>query len=86
MNGTYRSPNGTRFPRLAQRAFNLEDPVQLEAFLKGETKELTVPGSSRTVKFDGLQRTGVGISRLGTSEATAVGAYAFALKSLDGKV
>jgi len=25
----------------------------------------------------------VGISRLGTSEATAVGAYAFALRSLD---
>jgi glucokinase len=83
MNGTYQAPDGQRFPRLAQRAFNLEDPAQLEAFLKGETKELTVPGSSRKVKFDGLQRTGVGISRLGTSEATAVGAYAFALKSLD---
>jgi len=83
MNGTYQAPNGERFPRLAQRAFNLEDPPQLEAFLEGETKELTVPGSSRKVKFDGLQRTGVGISRLGTSEATAIGAYAFALRSLD---
>jgi glucokinase len=83
MNGTYQAPNGDRFPRLAQRAFNLEDAGQLEAFLKGETKELTVPGSSRKVKFDGLQRTGVGISRLGTSEATAIGAYAFALRSLD---
>jgi len=83
MNGTYQAPNGERFPRLAQRAFNLEDPPQLEAFLTGETKELTVPGSSRKVKFDGLQRTGVGISRLGTSEATAIGAYAFALRSLD---
>jgi glucokinase len=85
MNGTYQAPGGEHFPRLAQRAFNLEDPRQLEAFLTGETKELTVPGSSRKVKFDGLQRTGVGISRLGTSEATAIGAYAFALKSLDGK-
>jgi glucokinase len=80
MNGTYQAPDGRRFPRLAQRAFNLEDPKQLEAFLTGETKELTVPGSSRKVKFDGLQRTGVGISRLGTSEATAIGAYAFALQ------
>jgi len=83
MNGTYVSPSGDRFPRLAQRAFNLEDPAQLEAFLRGETKELTVPGGTRKVKFDSLQRTGVGISRLGTSEATAVGAYAFALKRLD---
>jgi glucokinase len=83
MNGTYQAPDGKRFPRLAQRAFNLEDPRQLETFLSGETKELAVPGSSRKVKFDGLQRTGVGISRLGTSEATAIGAYAFALRSLD---
>jgi len=83
MNSTYRAPSGERFRRLAQRAFNLEDPAQLEIFLKGETKELKVPGSGRTVRFDGLQRTGVGVSRLGTSEATAIGAYAFALQSLD---
>ena len=83
MNGTYLAPNGERFPRLAQRVFNLEEPQQLADFLKGEPKTLAVPGSARTVKFDGLQRTGVGISRLGTSEATAVGAYAFALRRLD---
>jgi glucokinase len=83
MNGTYVAPNGGRFSRLTQRAFNLEDPGQLETFLKGETRELTVPGGTRKVRFDGLQRTGVGISRLGTSEATAVGAYAFALQRLD---
>ena len=83
MNGTYQAPGGERFRRLAQRAFNLEDPAQMETFLRGETKELMVPGGTRKVKFDGLQRTGVGISRLGTSEATAIGAYAFALKNLD---
>src|SRR5205823_4647454 len=68
MNGTYATPAGERFPRLGIRAFNLEDPDQLEIFLKGETKELTIPGSARKVKFDALQRTGIGISRLGTSE------------------
>ena len=83
MNGTYLAPNGERFRRLIPRAFNLEDPGQLEEFLKGETRELAVPGSARTLKFDRLQRTGVGISRLGTSEATAIGAYAFALGRLD---
>lgn len=85
MNGTYAAPGGERFPRLGIRAFNLEDPRQLDDFLRGETRELVVPGGSRRVKFDGLQRTGVGISRLGTSEATAIGAYAFALNKLDQK-
>lgn len=83
MNSTYLAPNGERFRRLIPRAFNLEDPAQLDQFLRGETTELTVPYSNRTLKFDGMQRTGVGITRLGTSEATSIGAYAFALNRLD---
>jgi glucokinase len=85
MNGTYIAPGGEHFRRLIPQAFNLEDPAEREVFLRGQTKELQVPGSSRTVTFDGLQRVGVGISRLGTSEATAIGAYAFALSALDKK-
>ena len=83
MNSTYTNLSGESFPRLAMRAFNLEDPQQLEHFLRGEARELPVPRSSRKVAYDPLQRIGVGISRLGTSEATAFGAYAFALKALD---
>jgi glucokinase len=85
MSSTYTTPAGDPFRRLVPWAFNLEDPAQLEAFLHGETKELQVPGSARRVEFDALPRVGVGISRLGTSEATAIGAYAFALRQLDRK-
>lgn len=85
LNSCYTAPNGEKFRRLIPRAFNLEDPAQLEEFLRGEAKELEVPGSSRKVRFDGLQRTGVGITRLGTSEATAIGAYAFALGRLESR-
>ena len=82
INGLYTGPNGNQFHRLASRAFNLEDPAQLETFLQGETREIAVPGSARKIKYDPLQRVGVGISRLGTSEAVAIGAYAFALQKL----
>jgi glucokinase len=82
LNGTYTGPSGNRFRRLASVAFNLEDPVQLEKFLKGETREITIPGRTRKVKYDPLQRIGVGLSRLGTSEAVAIGAYAFALQKI----
>jgi glucokinase len=68
--------------RLCSRAYNFEDPLQRDAFLRGESRELQVPGSLRTVVYDPLQRTAIGISRLGTSEAVAIGAYAFALKQL----
>ena len=56
---------------------------QRTAFLQGDVHQLPVPGTDRTVPYDALKRTGVGLSRLGTSEATALGAYAFALARLD---
>ena len=83
MNGSYTAPDGEKFGRLVPRAFNLEDADELAVFLKGEAKELTVPGSGRSVRFDAMPRVGVGISRLGTSEATAIGAYAYALSQLE---
>ncbi len=83
MNGMFegRGPIPAR-RRLIPRAFNLEDPGERETFLRGESREVAVPGTSRTIRFDPLQRTGVGLSRLGTSEAVSVGAYAFALDRL----
>jgi len=82
MNSTYRRPDGATFRRLVQRAFNLEDAAERGQFLRGEPKAIAVPGSARTVRIDALQRVGVGITRLGTSEASAIGAYAFALNRL----
>jgi glucokinase len=82
MNAPYETPGGP-VPRLEVKAFNLEDPRERAAFVAGAAKEVAVPGSSRRVSYDPLQRIGVGLSRLGTSQAVAVGAYAFALAELD---
>lgn len=82
MSANYTTPAGEPFRRLVQTVFDLEDPAQMETFLRGRTVELQVPGSGRTVSFDAMQRTGIGISRLGTSHAIAIGAYAHALTHL----
>jgi glucokinase len=82
LNSTYTGPQGNQFRRLASHAFNLEDPAQLKKFLEGESCVVTVPGSKLKVKYDPLQRVGIGVSRLGTSEAVAIGACAFALRKL----
>jgi glucokinase len=82
LNGFYTGPDGQRFNRLASRAFNLEEPSQLAQFLNSESREIFVPGSDRRVKYDPISRIGVGISRLGTSEAIAMGAYIYALNKL----
>jgi glucokinase len=85
LNGLYTAPNGNQFRRLPEVALNLEDKAQLKTFLKGATRTITVPGGKRKIKYDALQRIGVGVARLGTSEAVAIGAYAFALRKLDSK-
>jgi glucokinase len=83
LNSNHTSPTGSKFRRLPEVAFNLEDHGQLKKFLKGQTHAIAVPGGRRKIKYDALQRIGVGISRLGTSQAIAIGAYAFALRHLD---
>ncbi len=83
MNTGFVSPEGDEIPRMELQAFNVEDDGERLAFCHAEAKELAVPGSDRTVPWDPLKRVGVGITKLGTSRATAVGAYAFALAELD---
>jgi len=82
LNGNYTGPKGNTYRRLGYQAFNLEDLAQLKKFLIDETDVVIVPGSKRKVKYDPLARIGVGVSRLGTSEAVAIGACAFALRKL----
>jgi glucokinase len=74
--------HATPLRRLAPLAFRIDDPAEREAFLRGEVCSIEVPGSGRRILY-AMRRAAVGISRLATSEAVAVGAYAFALRELD---
>ena len=85
LNGTYLTPEGAPIRRLASVAFNLEDATGRERFVRGEAREIPVPGGSGKVTYDPLPRVGVGLSVLGTSPAIAIGAYAFALRKLDAR-
>jgi glucokinase len=85
MNGTIETLDGKKIPRMELKAFNLEDEAELAAFIRGDQREIAVPGANRKVIYDPLKRIGVGLSRLGTSQAVSLGAYAFALHSLDNK-
>ncbi len=83
MNTAYDTFQGGALPRMEIKAYNLEDHDDLELFLTGDTREIKVPFSNKTLTYDPLKRIGVGFRRLGTSRAVSVGAYAFALNALD---
>ncbi len=83
LNSQFSTLSGQPVPRMEMKAFNLEDDMEMAAFLVGSQKVLQVPESNRTVTYDPVKRIGVGVSKLGTSKAVALGAYAFALNRLD---
>jgi glucokinase len=83
MNAAFDTAHGKSLPRMEIKAFNLEDPKELELFLKGDTREIQVPFSKKRIRYDPAKRIGVGFRRLGTSRAVSIGAYAFALNKLD---
>jgi glucokinase len=83
MSRKFELPSGEHLDRLEIQVFNLENERSFQRFLKGNTREIQVPFSDKKITYDPLKRIGVGISRLGTSKATAIGAYAFAVNELD---
>jgi len=82
LNGSIKSLKGDSVNRLEMKAFNLEDDSERKAFIKGDLRKIKVPMSKKTISYDPMKRIGVGVSRLGTSKAVSVGAYAYALSKL----
>lgn len=83
MNAAFLSLDGHPVPRLEISALNLENPYEMAQFLQNQSIEIKVPFSEKTLNYNPIRYIGVGISRLGTSKAVSVGAYAYALAELE---
>lgn len=83
LNGTISRLNGDTFPRLQMKAFDLDNAQQLEAFIKGSSTLVPIPGTDKMTNYNSEKRIGVAVSKLGASKAIALGAYAFALNEMD---
>jgi len=85
MNSWYELPDGDKVPRLIQKAVNLDSEEGINVIIHQKTVQLKVFGTDKRINYNPEAITGVGISRLGTSKATSLGAVAFALSMLDSK-
>lgn len=81
MNAKYTTLSGESLDRMEVMAFNLE--AKLDHFLGDTSKMINVPFSDQKINYDPVKKIGVGITKLGTSHAVSVGAYAFALDRLN---
>jgi glucokinase len=78
LNSTLETASGP-VDRLPFEVLDLDDPRGLAALVADPVRDLALPGSDRTVAGSPRKLTGVGVTRLGTTAAIALGAYAYAL-------
>ncbi len=83
MNTAFKSFDSGHIERLEMKVYNLQDDEGLKKFLQEEVTLIKVPFSPEKVPYIPEKKIGVGISKLGTSNATAIGAYTFALHALE---
>lgn len=83
LNGTIQKADGTTIPRIPQKVYDLDNDASFARFALGDTHELKVPGTNRSVIYDKERRIGIAISSIGANIAIMRGAYAFALDRLD---
>ena len=82
MNESFTSLDGHTFSRMETEAYNLMDPHDRIRFTEKSGKMVNVPFSDQQVWYDPTKQVGVGITKLGTSTAVAIGAYAYAVQQL----
>jgi glucokinase len=82
LNRKFTKADGGNVPRMEINAFNLEDERGLDQFLNYIKIMINVPFSEDKVPYYPEKKTGVANTRLGTSKAVAVGAYAYAAEKV----
>ena len=83
LRGKIHTLSGEELNKVQMQVYNLDEPEEFAAFAKGDSRQLKVYGSDRTVTYDPQKRIGVVKSKLGASKAISMGAYSFALSQLD---
>ena len=83
MRGTFKNYHGDPIRRTVAQIHNAEDEKDLASLVKGNIQSVKMPGMAHELSYDATPRICVGLSRLGTSKAVSIGAYAHAIKELN---
>ena len=82
LNTAYPGLDGNQIPRMEISAFNLDDEEGRNAFTATSGKMVKVHFSDKEVWYDPSKKIGVTATKLGTSSAVAIGAYAYAMNQI----
>lgn len=74
--------DGRCLSRLQTQVYNLELAEEMKSFLTYEDCFVEVPETNRKISYQTVCRTGVALTKMGTSRSIALGAYWFAVNEL----
>lgn len=83
MKSTLSTFAGDSISRLEMNIFDIEDEKQFEYFIQDKSIELPIPHSGKVINYHTHKKTVIMKTVLGTSKAISLGAYAYALHTLD---
>ena len=79
----FKNVEGNCFSCLQSEVYDLTNAEDVEKFTDDGRKEVAVPFSEKVTDYFYERKVGISFSTIGTNQAIAVGAYAFALNELD---
>ena len=79
LNKEYPGLDGNKIPRMEISAYNLDDEQGRKDFASVTGKMIKVPFSDKEVWYDPSKKIGITATKLGTSSAVCIGAYAYAM-------
>jgi glucokinase len=82
IHGQFQTAQGNKQDRLVQKVYNIDNETEYQEFIKNRSKEIIIPGTDKSLKYDPEPRLAICSSKLGASKAIGIGAYAFALKEV----
>jgi len=83
LNAHLNASNNQQVKKVPSYVYDLDEETQFAQFISGDSQTLQVYGSERVITFHPHKRLGIMRSKIGTSEAVALGAYAYALQMLN---
>lgn len=85
LNGFIENLESKKIPRLVSKVYNMDEKQSYESFLNWPSKKIKIPFSDKEIRYNPEKRLAIGLSRLGTSRAICLGAYAFALAKMNSQ-
>ncbi len=82
LNKQFSSFDNSPLQRMEVFAYNMNDTNCSEDFLRPSAVSIKIPRSDKSISYNPVKKIGIGISKLGTTKAIAVGAYTYALTML----